>query len=152
MPDIYHFEDFKPGQIFELGSVSVSKEDIIDFASEFDPQPFHLDEDAGKASLLGGLAASGWHTGSMVMRLLASGLLNRSTCQGAPGIDQLKWQRPVFPDDILTARAEVLATKELRSKPDMGIVTFRVTAAKQDETQVLFWENPILFRKRESAG
>ncbi len=152
MPDIYHFEDFQPGQIFELGSISVSKDEIIDFAAEFDPQPFHLDEEAGKASLLGGLAASGWHTGAMVMRLLATGLLNRSSGQGSPGIDELKWQKPVYPGDTLTARAEVLTSKELRSKPDLGIVTFRVTAANQDQTQVLFWENPILFRKRETAG
>lgn len=152
MPDIYHFEDFTPGHVFDLGSVTVSKAEIIDFAAEFDPQPFHLDEEAGKASLLGGLAASGWHTGSMVMRLLATNLLNRSTGQGAPGIDELKWQRPVFPGDVLSARAEVISRKELRSKPDLGIVNFRISAQNQDQDQVLYWENPILFRKRETAG
>lgn len=148
MPDTYHFEDFEPGQSFDLGSVQVTRDDIISFASEFDPQPFHLDEEAGAASLLGGLAASGWHTGSMVMRLLADGLLNRSTCQGAPGIDRLKWQHPVFPGDTLSATAEVQASKALRSRPELGIVTFRVTASNQAGTQVLFWENPILFGTR----
>jgi acyl dehydratase len=152
MPDIYHFEDFQPGQVFDLGSITVSKDDIIEFAAEFDPQPFHLDEEAGKASLLGGLAASGWHTGALVMSLLATKLLNRSSGQGSPGIDELKWQRPVFPGDTLTARAEVLSSKELRSKPDLGIVNVRVTATNQNNDQVLYWENPILFKKREIAG
>ncbi|MGV2977172.1 MaoC family dehydratase [Roseibium alexandrii] len=151
MPDIYHFEDFEPGQVFELGSVTATKDQIIEFAEEFDPQPFHLDEEAGKASMLGGLAASGWHTGSMVMRLLAINLLNKSTGQGSPGIDELKWQSPVYPGDTLTAKAEVLASKELRSKPDLGIVTFRITATNQNQKQVMFWENPILFLKREAA-
>jgi acyl dehydratase len=151
MPDIYHFEDFEPGQVFELGSVTATKDQIIEFAEEFDPQPFHLDEEAGKASMLGGLAASGWHTGSMVMRLLAINLLNKSTGQGSPGIDELKWQSPVYPGDTLTAKAEVLASKELRSKPDLGIVTFRITATNQNKKQVMFWENPILFLKREAA-
>ncbi len=152
MSDLYHFEDFRPGQIFELGSITASKDEIIDFAAEFDPQPFHLDEEAGKASLLGGLAASGWHTGAMVMQLLATSLLNRSTGQGAPGIDELKWQRPVFPGDTLSARAEVLSKKELRSKPNLGIVNFRISAENQKHNQVLYWENPILFLKREITG
>lgn len=152
MTDFYHFEDFEPGHVFELGDLTVSKDEIIDFAAEFDPQPFHLNEEAGKASLLGGLAASGWHTGAMVMQLLATGLLNRSSGQGSPGIDELKWKRPVFPGDTLTARAEVLSSKELRSKPDLGIVNFQISAKNQNQEQVLFWENPILFRKRETAG
>ena len=151
MTDIYHFEDFEPGQIFELGSVTVTKDDIIEFAAEFDPQPFHLDEAAGKASMLGGLAASGWHTGSMVMRLLVDNLLSKSTCQGAPGIDQLKWQHPVYPQDILTARAEILARKDLRSRPDLGLVSIRITVTNQNQKQVLFLENPILFGKRECS-
>ena len=152
MPDLLHFEDFAPGQDFDLGSIDVSKEDIIEFASEFDPQPFHLDEEAGKASLLGGLAASGWHTAALVMKLLATGLLNRSTSRGSPGIDELKWQKPVFPGDTLSARAEILETREMRSKPHLGIVSVRVTAINQSGSEVLKWENPILFRKRETGS
>lgn len=148
MPEKYHFEDFEAGQMFDLGAVQVEKDDIIAFASEFDPQPFHLDEAAGKASLLGGLAASGWHTGAMVMRLLANGLLNGSTCQGSPGIDRLKWQRPVFPGDTISAQAEVLKTKILKSRPALGLVTVRLTATNQAGVPVLVSENPILFGTR----
>jgi len=152
MSDLIHYEDFAPGQRYELGSLAVTYEEIIDFASEFDPQPFHLDEEAGKASLLGGLAASGWHTASLVMRLLATGLLNGATCMGSPGVSTLKWKRPVHPGDTLTAAAEVLEKKDLRSKPDLGIVTMRVTAENQAGTQVLMWENAILFARREAAA
>lgn len=148
MTDLLHFEDFAPGQKFDLGSTPVSKEDIIEFATEFDPQPFHLTEEAGKASLLAGLAGSGWHTCAMVMRLLATNLLNRSTGRGSPGVSKLKWQKPVFPGDTLSAKAEVLETKNLRSKSDLGLVFVRVTATNQSGTQVLMWENPILFAKR----
>ncbi|MES0811597.1 MaoC family dehydratase [Roseibium sp. SCPC15] len=150
MPDLLHFEDFATGQSFDLGSIQVSKEDIIEFASEFDPQDFHLDEDAGRNSMLGGLAASGWHTAALVMRLLATGLLNKSTGRGSPGISKLKWQRPVSPGDVLTAVAEVLETKDLRTKPDLGLVFVRVTATNQSGTQVILWENPILFQKRQA--
>ncbi|MDN3720324.1 MaoC family dehydratase [Roseibium salinum] len=130
----------------------MSREEIIGFASEFDPQPFHLSEEAGSASLLGGLAASGWHTGSLVMRLLATGLLNKSAGRGSPGMTRLQWKHPVRPGDTLTARADVLTTRDLRSRPDLGIVTVRVTAANQTGTGVVEWENPILFAKREPAA
>lgn len=151
MTDLIHFEDFSKGQVFELGSLTVSRADILEFAEEFDPQPFHLDEDAGKASILGGLSASGWHTGSLVMKLLATGLLNTSTCRGSPGIDKLQWKRPVYPGDTLTARAEVLDKRTLSSRPDLGIVSMRLTAENQDGTIVLMWESPILFARRTSA-
>ncbi len=150
MSDLIHFEDFLPGQEFDLGALTVTREDIVEFASEFDPQPFHLDEDAGKASLLGGLAASGWHSAALVMRLMATGLLTRATCMGSPGISKLQWKHPVFPGDTLTAKAEVLNRKDLRSKPDLGIVTMRVTAVNQSATEVLYWENAILFSRRET--
>ncbi|CTQ51950.1 bifunctional aldehyde dehydrogenase/enoyl-CoA hydratase [Roseibium album] len=152
MSDLLHFEDFKQGQKFDLGSLTVSKEDIIEFASEFDPQPFHLSEEAGEASMLGGLAASGWQTSSLAMSLLAENLLNKSTSRGSPGISKLKWQRPVFSGDTLSVNAEVLKTRSLHTKPDLGLVSFRVNATKQDGTQVLLWENPILFAKRSAVG
>lgn len=152
MSDLIHFEDFAPGQIYDLGSLTVSRDDIVAFAAEFDPQPFHLDEEAGKASILGGLAASGWHTASLVMRLLASNLLNKTAGRGSPGISDLKWKRPVLPGDTLTARAEVMETKALRSKPDLGIVTVEVTAKNQEGATVLTWLNPILFARREAGA
>ncbi len=152
MSDLIHFDDFTPGQVYDLGALTVTKEDIIDFASEFDPQPFHLDENAGKASILGGLAASGWHTGSLVMRLLVTNLLNKTTGRGSPGISKLQWKRPVFPGDTLAAKAEVLETRVLRSKPDLGLVSMRVTAVNQNGKDVISFENPILFAKREAGA
>ena len=152
MSDLLYFEDFAPGQTYDLGSLTVSRDEIVEFASEFDPQPFHLDEEAGKASLLGGLAASGWHTASLVMRLLATTLLNRTAGRGSPGISDLKWRRPVFPGDTLCAVARVMETKALRSKPDLGIVTVEVTATNQEGNTVLTWMNPILFARREMSA
>jgi len=149
MSNLLYFEDFVPGQTYDLGTLTVSRDDIVEFAAEFDPQPFHLDEAAGEASLLGGLAASGWHTASLVMRLLATGLLNKTAGRGSPGIDTLKWRRPVFPGDTLQATALVQKTKILQTKPDLGIVTVEVTATNQDGNAVLTWINPILFARRE---
>lgn len=151
MPDLIHFEDFAPGQEYDLGALTVTREAIIEFASEFDPQPFHLDEAAGAASILGGLAASGWHTASLVMRLLATNLLNGTAGRGSPGISKLQWKRPVFPGDTLAARAEVLETKSLRSKPDLGIANVRVVAWNQHGEDVILWENAILFARREAT-
>lgn len=151
MKDRLFFEDFEPGQVFDLGTKTVSKEEIIAFAAEFDPQPFHLDEKAGKASMLGGLAASGWHTASMIMALLAQNLLNNSTCQGSPGIKELGWKGPVFPEDVLSARAHVTETRELRSKPDLGLVSLKVEVRNQAGKTVMVQENPILFKKRVTS-
>lgn len=151
MTERLFFEDFEPGQVFDLGMKTVSKEEIIAFAAEFDPQPFHLDEKAGKASMLGGLAASGWHTASMTMALLAQNLLNNSTCQGSPGITELGWKGPVFPEDVLTATAHVTEARELRSKPDLGIVSLKVEVRNQAGKTVMVQENPILFKKRAAS-
>lgn len=144
------YEDCLPGRSFDLGSKTVSKEEIIRFASKFDPQPFHLDEAAGKDSILGGLSASGWHTASMVMRLLADQLLNRSSCEGSPGVKSLKWLRPVFPGDTLSAAAKVLEQRRLATKPHLGLVTFELAAVKQDGTTVMMQVIPILFGRRTS--
>ena len=152
MSDLIHFEDFEPGQEYDLGSIDVTKDDIIEVASEFDPQSFHVSEAGGKESMLGGLAASGWHTCSMIMCLLARNLFNKSTGRGSPGVSRLKWKHPVFPGDTLSAKAEILQTKSLRSKPDLGLVFIRVEASNQTGTKVIEWENPVLFEKREPVG
>jgi acyl dehydratase len=144
-----YFEDLEPDQEFDLGAVAVSEEDIIEFASEFDPQPFHLSEEAGKASMLGGLAASGWHTASLIMRLLATNLFNKSTGRGSPGVTRLRWKHPVFPGDTLSATAKILEMKDLRSKPQLGMVFIRVRATNQAGIEVIEWDNPVLFERRE---
>jgi acyl dehydratase len=117
-----YFEDFTPGQVIELGSRAVTRDEIITFASAFDPQPFHTDEEAAKKSIYGGLLASGWHTGSLMMRLLYDGLLKETVSLGSPGIDELRWLKPVRPGDTLSARMTVLENTPSRSKSDRGIV------------------------------
>lgn len=117
-----HFEDFTPGDVIDLGSRTISKESIIAFAKEFDPQVFHLDEEAARHTIYGGLLASGWHTGSLMMRLLYDGLLSDTASLGSPGIDEMRWLQPVRPGDTLTAQMMVLECIPSRSKRDRGIV------------------------------
>ncbi len=117
-----YFEDFKPGDVIELGSRTISKESILAFAREFDPQPFHTDEEAAKRSIYGGLLASGWHTGSLLMRILNDGLLKDTASLGSPGVDELRWLKPVRPGDVLSARMTVLESIPSRSKPGRGLI------------------------------
>lgn len=117
-----YFEDFKPGDVIELGSRTITKAAIIAFAREFDPQIFHLDEDAARETIFGGLIASGWHTGSLMMRLLYDGLIKDTISLGSPGIDQMRWVKPVRPGETLSGRLTVTETIPSRSKPDRGIV------------------------------
>ncbi len=117
-----YFEDFKPGDVIDLASRTISKESIIAFAKEFDPQMFHLDEEAARHTIYGGLLASGWHTGSLMMRLLYDGLLKDTASLGSPGIDEMRWLRPVRPGDTLTAQMTVLECIPSRSKRDRGII------------------------------
>jgi len=119
---VRYFEDFKPGDVIELGSRTISKERILAFAREFDPQPFHTDEEAAKRSIYGGLLASGWHTGSLLMRILYDGLLKDTASLGSPGIDELRWLKPVRPGDTLAARMTILESIPSRSKPDRGLI------------------------------
>ena len=117
-----YFEDFKPGDVIELGSRTITTEAIIAFAREFDPQPFHVDEDAARQTIFGGLIASGWHTGSLMMRLFYDGVLKDTISFGSPGIDQMRWIKPVRPNDTLSARMVIAECIPSRSKPDRGVV------------------------------
>ena len=117
-----HLEDFHPGETIELGSRSVDRDEIIEFARKYDPQPFHVDEEAGRRSIYGGLIASGWHTVAMLMRLLVDTVASRSAGMGSPGIDQIRFLRPVRPGDTLSARMIVLDVVPSRSKADRGHV------------------------------
>jgi len=119
----FAYEDFTPGLKLPFGPRTVSKEEIIEFASEFDPQPFHLDEEAGKASVLGGLAASGWHTMSLFMRMIWEAYLKDSTSQGSPGIEFNHWKRPVLAGDTLSGVSTVLARRRSKSMPHVGLLT-----------------------------
>jgi acyl dehydratase len=146
------FEDFVEGSEIDLGAKDVTAEEIVEFAGEFDPQPMHLDEAAGKASILGGLSASGWHTCAIYMRLLCDAFLVDSTSQGAPGIDRIKWRKPVLAGDRLTGRAVVLSRRESRSRPSIGLVAFRSELFNQRGEAVFELENTVMFLKREAAA
>lgn len=154
MPDtaIPHpaFEDFVPGEITTYGRYEVTKEEIIAFAAEFDPQPFHLDEEAGRASWLGGLAASGWHTSAILMRLNCDGFMVGSTSMGSSGLEEVRWLKPVHPGDVLTVRREILETRSSASRPEMGIVRCRFELVNQKGEAVLVQTNPIFFGRRRA--
>ncbi|MDH4990793.1 MaoC family dehydratase [Aquamicrobium lusatiense] len=145
------YEDFEVGSSLELGSKLVTAEEIVEFASEFDPQPMHLDQAAGEASILGGLSASGWHICGMFMRLLCDSLLLDSTSQGSPGIDEVKWKKPVLAGDRLTARSTVLAKRISSSRPGLGLVSMRAEMINQRGESVFELQNTGMFLSREAA-
>ena len=143
-----YFEDFAPGQEFAFGPHTVSRQEIVAFAAEFDPQPFHMDEAAAAETLLGGLAASGWHTCALFMRMMCDGWFGATASMGSPGVDSLKWLRPVRPDDVLSGRSVVLDTRSSRSRPDRGFVRFRHEVFNGRGELVMALDNPIMFSRR----
>ena len=145
-----HLDDFAPGQVYLLGRRTLSRDEIVAFARDWDPQPFHLDERAAAESIYGGLIASGWHTVCAFMRLFADDLLNRSAAMGSPGVDEVRWLRPVRPGDTLDARLEVLEVRPSRSKPDRGIVRLRAVMSNQQGEEVLGFIANVMFRRRAS--
>jgi acyl dehydratase len=147
VPEI-HLDDLEPGQIYDLGRRTLERDEIIAFARDWDPQPFHLDEQSAAASIYGGLIASGWHTVCVFMRLFADGLLARAAAMGSPGVDELRWLKPVRPGDTLEARLEVLEVRPSRSRPDRGIVRARSVALNQHGEEVLTFVASLLFRRR----
>ncbi|MCI9864798.1 MaoC family dehydratase [Rhizobium skierniewicense] len=121
----YAFEDFTPGRSFPLGPKTVTADEIIEFAMEFDPQPMHLSEEAGKASILGGLAASGWHTCGMLMRMTVDSYMKDAPSQAGLGVDFIEWKKPVRADDTLSGTSTVVEQRVSRSRPDMGVIKLR---------------------------
>jgi acyl dehydratase len=117
-----YFEDYRPGQVHEFGAIAVEEAEVVAFSRRYDPQPFHTDADAAKASIFGGLIASGWHTAGLMMRLAVEHYFSDASSLGSPGVDELRWPRPVRPGDTLSVRATVLAARRSQSKPDRGIV------------------------------
>ena len=147
-----YWEDFPLHHVTDCGSTTVSRAAILDFARQFDPQPFHLDEEAAKHSLFGGLAASGWHTCAIAMRLMCDAYLLRTTSQGSPGIDELRWLKPVHPDDILSLRMTVLETRPMRSKPHLGLVQSHWELFNQHGDCVLTMKGWGMFKRRDVAA
>jgi acyl dehydratase len=129
--DLLHFEDFSEGQSIPLGPYAVTRDGVLAFASEFDPQPFHLDDEAADQSVLGGLCASGWHSCAMMMRMMTDACLSHTAALGSSGIDEVRWLKPVRPGDVLTGEMVLLSKRVSSRRPDMGITTWRWEAANQ---------------------
>ncbi|NTX07089.1 MaoC family dehydratase [Myxococcus sp. CA040A] len=147
-----YFDDFQPGEAIEAGPYVVSREEIIAFAKQFDPQPFHLSDEGGREGIFGGIIASGWHTASICHKLAVESLLGKSASLGSPGLDELRWLRPVRPGDALSARFEVLATTPSRSKPDRGAIKFRFEVRNQNGEVVMTEVANALFARRPEDG
>lgn len=143
-----YFEDFEIGYSQEYGSYFVSEEEIIEFASKYDPQPFHLSDEAGKAMIFGGLCASGWHTGAIAMRMTVDNMPADSAGLGSPGIDELRWIKPVFPGDTLRMKSTVTGKKESKSRPEMGIVFMLNEVLNQKDELVMSFKPTVMFKKR----
>jgi acyl dehydratase len=147
-----HFEDFKPGLFAEYGPRLVTREEIVAFAAEFDPQPMHLDEEAARETMLGGLSASGWHTCGLMMRMMCDGFLLDSSSMGANAIEEVSWLKPVRPGDRLTLRLTVLDTRASKSRPEMGFVTVLMEMINQAGACVMSLRSPLIFGTRAGAA
>jgi len=145
------FEDLTVDTTIPLGPYRVEREAVLAFASEFDPQPFHLDDAAADASMLGGLSASGWHTCAMMMRMMCDAFVVDSTSQGSPGVDVIKWMRPVRPGDVLSGEARVLEARLSGSRPGLGICKLRNTIRNQRDEMVLVCDYAVMMLTRAGA-
>ena len=132
MSDLLHYEDFPEGLVIPLGTYQLSKDEVIGFAREWDPQPFHLDEEAGERSVLGGLAASGWQTSAILIRLSVEGYANRSAAMASNSMEECKWLRPVYAGETLTGRATVLSRRVSSKRPEMGILKMKFELMNTD--------------------
>jgi acyl dehydratase len=148
----YYWEDFKVGDTAPMGEKVVDRDEVIAFARAYDPQPFHTDEDAARQSMFGGLIASGWHTCAMVMRMMVDSYLRDSASLGSPGVDNVRWLKPVRPGDTIRAQREVVETRASQSKPDIGIVKSRWEVRNQHGDLVLTMEGHGMFRRRHPGG
>jgi acyl dehydratase len=147
-----YFEDFAVGQIFNSGRRRVDKEQILAFAREFDPQPYHLDDEAARKSAFRGLVASGWHTAALTMRLMVDGEFKPAGGILGVGFDELSWPRPVRPGDELHAKSEVLEVRPSKSRPDRGLIKVQTTTLNQnDEAVQIFTANLIVPRRSTAA-
>jgi acyl dehydratase len=148
----YYWEDFKVGEVSEMGRRLVDKDEVVAFARQFDPQPFHVDEAAAKASMFGGLIASGWHTVSMVMRMMCDNYLLDSASLGSPGVDHVKWLKPVRPGDTIRAMRTVLESRRSASRPEVGIVKTLWQVFNQNDELVMTMEGYGMFKVRGAAS
>src|ERR1700736_1070502 len=145
------FEDFKPGHFGQFGPRRVTREEILAFAAEFDPQPMHLDEDAASRSMLKGLSGSGWHLCPVMMRMMFDGFIGRTASLGSPGVNELRWLAPLRPGDELMLDIDVVEARISKSRPETGIVTFKAVARKAAGQILCEMVTPIIVRRRDDA-
>jgi len=145
------WEDLQVGEVRDLGTISPTEQEIVAFASQFDPQPFHLDPEAARHSVFGALCASGWHTCSMAMRLMVTNFLHESSSLGSPGLESLKWLKPVYPGDVLRLQHTVTEKRGMSKRPDVGLVRTVWEMFNQDGDKVLHMEGYGMFRRRSPA-
>ncbi len=145
---LIYWEDVEVGPVMEYGSITVTRDAIIDFARRFDPQAYHVDEAAARAHRFGGLVASGLHTSSMCMRLLVDNLLGKAASLGSPGVRRIRWPRPVRPGDVLRVRQRVVSKRRSRTRPDVGLLDSELVLVNQHGEPVMEWDATLLFRLR----
>jgi acyl dehydratase len=146
------FEDFPPGHLGSFGPRHVSRDEILAFAAEFDPQPMHLDEEAAQRSMLKGLSGSGWHLCSIVMRMMFDGFIGRTASLGSPGVNELRWLAPMRPGDDLMLDVEVAEARVSRSRPDTGIVTLKCRVSNAAGQALCEMVSPIIVRRRAAVA
>lgn len=145
-----YYEDIEIGVVQKFGHYEVTREEVIEFASKYDPQPFHLDDEAAAKTHFGKLSASGWHTGSMAMRMIVDNFKKQQQAGlGSPGIDKLRWIKPVFPGDILRCESQILSKRRSKNRPDMGITTGILTVFNQNDEPVMTMESTGLIAVRD---
>jgi acyl dehydratase len=147
-----HWEDFEPGLVAVYGPRLVTREEIVAFAAEFDPQPMHLDEMAGAGTLLGGLAASGWHSCCILMRIIADGFINDSSSLGAPGVDEVRWLKPLRPGTQVRVRTTILETRASNSRPEIGFVKCLFELLDEQDTVLITLTSPLMIRRRKAGA
>ena len=148
-----YYEDIAVGKIQRFGSELVTREEVVDFASRYDPQPFHLDDEAAAQTYFGRLSASGWHTGAMAMRMMVDHMkAHEQAGLGSPGIDELRWLKPVYPGDTLRCEMEVVEKRRSAKRPDMGILSSKLTVLNQHDEPVMTMRSAGLIRVRDAAG
>ena len=146
----HYFEDFQVGETVEIGRHTITREEIFDFANKYDPQSFHIDPEAAKQSIYGGLLASGWHTCAIVMRVMVDGYISKAASMGSPGMEEIRWLKPVRPDDTLIVKRTIEEARPT-SKPDRGLVLTRWDVYNQRDEHVMMMRGYGLFGKRAAA-
>ena len=151
MPKL-HWEDFKLGAVAVYGPRLVTREEIVAFAAEFDPQPMHLDEAAASATMLGGLGASGWHTCCLLMRMIADGFMLDSSSMGGPGIEEVRWLKPLRPGTRIRIRSTVLESRASNSRPEMGLVKFLFEMLDEADATLTTLSTTLMFGRRAAGA